>query len=114
VEYQSRLRQYVHLPQGEDIGPAGRSYQVQEKVLQHNGREILYLVTEACAVFCCDRSYNCQIGAVNVKGYIVRWKHKTNEKGEPISEVEPIEDEKVQQEIREILRKEQVWSVYFG
>ncbi len=112
--HQSRLCEYVHLPQGEDIGPPGRSYQLQEKVLEYNGREILYLVTEACAIFCCDGSYTSRIGSVNVKGYILRWRYKTNERGEPISEVEPIEDEKVQQEIREILRKEHVWSVYFG
>jgi len=39
-----------------------------------------------------------------VPGYLVGWKVSRNEKGEAVSEVEPIEDEKEREELRRIIR----------
>ena len=95
---------YAHLPEGKDIGFEGRSYSVTEGFLEYKGRKVLYLNAEASAISFCDRSYAMHLGSVNVKGYVVRWKYGTNEKGDPLSEVEPVADEQEQREISKLLR----------
>ena len=95
---------YAHLPQGEDIGFEERSYRVTEKLLDHQGRKVLYLLVEAADVTFCDRSYAMYLASVNVKGYVVRWKYETNEKSDALSEIEAIENEEEQREIGDILR----------
>src|SRR4030043_1798316 len=99
------LRQYVHLPGDMDIGFSERAYQAREEKLEYKGREILYHVVESTGFTCCDRSYTSHLTTIRVVGYITRWKYTTNEKGEAISETEPIEDKEAQQEVRQILRK---------
>jgi hypothetical protein len=95
---------YVHVAEGEDIGFEGRSYRVAEELLDYQGRKVLYLKSEASAVSFCDRSYAYYLGSMNVKGYVVRWKYGTNEKGETLSEIEPVTDEAEQREISKLLR----------
>ena len=95
---------YVHVTEGEDIGFEGRSYRIAEELLDYQGRKVLYLNSEASGVSFCDRSYAMHLGSINVKGYVVRWKYDANEKGEVLSEIEPIKDEDEQQEIIKLLR----------
>jgi hypothetical protein len=105
---------YTHLPEDRDIGFDGRSYSIKEGVLEYRGRRLLYLNTEASAVSFCDRSYAYHLGSINVKGYIMRWKFGTNEKGEMLSEIEPIDEETEKQEIIKLLRTNQnVSAVHF-
>lgn len=113
MEQGTQLRQFVHLPQDEDIGPLNRSYRVREGRLEHNGREILYIMVETTNVTFCDGSYASRLQTVNVEGYITRWKYKTNENGEAISELEPIDDKETQSEIRKILKKEYISNINF-
>ena len=40
----------------------------------------------------------------NVEGYIVKWKYKEDDDGQPVSEIEPIRDAINQKEIAEILK----------
>jgi len=95
---------YVHVTEGEDIGFEGRSYRLAEELLDYQGRQVLYLKSEASAVSFCDRSYAYHLGSINVKGYVVRWKYGTNEKGETLSEIESVTDEGEQREISQLLR----------
>jgi hypothetical protein len=105
---------YVHLPEDSDIGFDGRSYSLKEGVLEYGGRKILYLNTDASGISFCDRSYAYHLGSINVKGYVVRWKFGTNEKGEALSEIEPIADDSERQEIARILKAGyNVSAVYF-
>ena len=83
---------YVHLPQEEDIGPEGRSYSITENVINHNGRELFFLYVLASEISFCDRNYAPHIANINVKGYVVKWKYISNEKGETISEIDQIND----------------------
>jgi len=48
--------------------------------------------------------------SVNVRGYVTRWKYESNEKGEALSEIEPITDEEEQRAIRDLLRASQYMS----
>ena len=95
---------YTHVPEDEDIGFEGRSYSMAEELLDYKGRKVLYLNSEASGVSFCDRSYAMHLGSTNVKGYVVRWKYGTNEKGETLSEIEPVTDEGEQREISKLLR----------
>ncbi len=101
---------YAHLPQNEDIGFEGRSYSVTEGLLEYRGRSVLYLCAEASDVTFCDCSYASRLVSVNVRGYVTRWKYESNEKGEALSEIEPITDEEEQRAIRDLLRASQYMS----
>ena len=95
---------YAHVIEGDDIGFEGRSYRITEGLLDYQERKVLYLNSEASGVSFCDRSYAMHLGSINVKGYVVRWKYGTNEKGETLSEIEPITDEDEQREISKLIR----------
>lgn len=109
-----QIRQYVHLPEDMDIGFSERAYQAREEKLEYGEREILYHVVESTGFTCCDRSYTSHLATIRVMGYIIRWKYTTNEKGEAVSEIEPIEDKETQQEIRHALRKRLMINVNFS
>ena len=96
--------EYVHLPQGEDIGPEGRAYRATETVLEHNEKHILFLNSEASEISFCDGRYASSLSSINVKGYVVNWKYKEGEHGKPISHIEPVRDETAQEEITRILQ----------
>src|SRR4030042_119301 len=103
---EDELRQYVHMPEEEDIGFPERAYQViEEGKLEYKGLEVLYLIVKSTNFTCCDRILTSQLATVRVAGYIIRWKYGTNEKGEAISEIKTIKDKETQQEIARILRK---------
>lgn len=107
------MRQYVHLPEESEIGFSERAYQAREEKLDYKEREILYHIVESTGFTCCDRSYTSHLQTVRVLGYIIRWKYTRNEKGEAISEIEPIEDKEIQQEVRQILRQGLMINVNF-
>ncbi len=95
---------YGHLPQNEDIGFVERSYSATEGLLEYQGRNVLYLQVDASDVTFCDRSYAAHLASINVKGYATRWKYGTNERGEALSEIEPINEEEEKRAITELLR----------
>lgn len=109
----NQLRQYIHLPEDEDIGFLERAYRAIEEKLEYKGREILYLIVECTGFTCCDRSYTSRLETVRVVGYVIRWKYKTSEKGEAISEIELIGDKETQRDVRQMLQKRLILNVSF-
>lgn len=109
----NRVIRYVHLPQGEEIGFPERAYWATEERLEYKGRKVLYLIVDSTGNTLCGRSYIYRLETVRVVGYINRWKCETNEKGEVVSEIEPIEDEETQRGLRKILRDKHMQYVYF-
>ncbi len=109
----SLKHEYVHLPLGEDIHfLAGYYTPMKEERLQHNGREVLYVVGSACveAGCCGNRSGLYAI----VPGYVGSWQSRTNERGLPLSEVEPVVDDAAKREIAAVIKEiEYIWSVDF-
>ena len=95
---------YTHLPINEDVTCiAGYYIPLKEVRLKYNGREVLYVVGRAVIESSC-----CGIGCwgyVVVPGYITSWQNKTNEAGLPVSEVEPISDRTVRDNIRRIIEE---------
>jgi len=41
------MTEYIHLPESEDIGPEGRSYQIKEEILDYKGRKVFCVKAEA-------------------------------------------------------------------
>ena len=105
MDQKPQLLQHIHLEEDEDTGSLDRDYRITEGRLQYKGREVLYVISETAGFTCCDGSYSPRLETVNVIGYVVRWKYGTNEKGMPVSEIEPINEKDTKQEIREILKK---------
>ena len=59
-------------------------------------------IPRSSAISFCDRSYATHLGSIIVKGYVLKWKYDANEKGEPLSEIEPVTDEVEQREISKL------------
>jgi hypothetical protein len=83
-----------------------------EDRLPFEGREVLV----ATGVMVIDRSC-CGMGGCGfalVPGYVVGWKGAQNEKGDPVTEVEPVRGERERQALRGmILRSARVQQVNF-
>ena len=98
------MSRYTHLELNHDIeAPAGYYTPQKEVRLAYNGREVLYIVSQAVIdSSCCGTAdYNNAL----VPGYIARWQAERNKDGLPISEVEPITDKQARDKIRKIIRE---------
>jgi hypothetical protein len=96
---------YTHLELGKDIEIAIAGYYTPEREvrLPYKGREVLYVVGKAVVESSC-----CGTGSwiyAIVPGFIINWQYTRNEKGLPVSEVEPISDEAAQEKIRKLIEK---------
>ena len=107
------MNKYTHLELNTDIEALAGHYTPQKEVrLKYNGREVLYVISQAVIdASCCGvADFNCAL----VPGYIVRWQPETNKDGLPVSEVEPITDKVAQVKIRKIIQEtEDVSQVEF-
>ena len=107
------MADYTHLELNQHVDAlAGYYTPLKEIRLKYNGREVLYVVGEAVVeASCCgfqNRAY------VLVPGYLIHWKNKTNERGLPVSEVEPITDPQQQDNFKKIIREaEQIPQIDF-
>ena len=104
---------YLHQPLGEEVEAiAGRYVLEKELRLPFRGREALCLIGHAAFDTSCCGSGGC--GYAVVPGYIQAWKTRRNDKGEDISEVEPIREETARREIENLLKeREPVHQVHF-
>lgn len=97
-------RYFIHQSLNIEITSIGGHYLFTKEVrIPYNNRDILYVT--GCAVFdttCCGAG-GCAFA--NVPGYVLCWKEKTDSNGLFVSAVEHVTDIKIQNEIREIIRK---------
>ena len=100
---------YTHLELNTDISSIAGYYTPQKEIrLKYNNREVLYVVGRAVIESSC-----CGVGDWRyslVPGYILNWQGETNETGLPVSEVEPISDEKSRSDIRKIVKEMEIVS----
>ncbi len=95
---------YTHVHQASDpMLDDQRSTTSTERTLDYRGRTVLYIYTEASAISFCSASGASYAGNMVVGGYVVRWQYGANERGEPLSEIEPITDLAQQEEISRAL-----------
>jgi len=93
-------REYIHDPLNQPIDSiAGYYTPLKELKLMHGGREVLcimgYVAVESSHYMTGGGAY------ALVPGYIAKWKFKQSDDGRPVSEVEPVRDDKAQQRISE-------------
>ena len=99
---------YTHPKLGQEINAVGGHYVFTgERRTSYNGREILYFVGYAVLNFTCCGAGGCAY--VLVPGFIREWKYKKTSDDVFISQVEPIHDTKVQQEIRNFIQKKEIF-----
>ncbi len=81
---------------------AGGYVFVEEGRLVHRGKEVLYLLGLAGIEASCCGTGGCAF--VKIPGYILTWEKTRNARGQRISEVERIDGQAEQTEIRRILK----------
>ena len=96
------MSEYKHQEQGTEVRfIAGHYTIVEEQRIAHHGRELLVVVGIAVVESTCCGTQGCRF--LNVPGYVVAWKHRRTENGIPVSEVESVENEQAQADIRQLL-----------
>jgi len=101
------IREYIHEKMNQEIETISGHYMFYKEVrLLFNNREILCVV--GCAVI--DKSC-CGVGGCGyalVPGYIISWKSKIDDRGRPVSEVEPIRDQSTQQGVNQLIKQTEI------
>ncbi len=97
------IKEYSHELGKEILSISGRYKLEKEEKIEHNGREILYVIGNAVIDSSCCGDGGCRYAVV--PGFIVSWKSKTNEAGVQTSEVEPITEQILKERIRKIIEK---------
>ncbi len=107
------MSHYTHRPLGLEVHSISGYYTIdEEKRISFRGREVL--VARGCWAVensCCGTG-GC--GFALVPGYVLEWQTSRNERGEPVTEIEPVRDEEAKQALRRLIQEsEKVPQVNF-
>ncbi len=104
TSHQQAAPTYVHVHQAADPVLDDKRFTTStERTLDYGGRTVLYTYAEASAISFCSASGASYAGNMTVWGYVVRWQYGANDRGEPLSEIEPVLDRDEQEQISLIL-----------
>ena len=105
--------EYVHQGLNQEITAIGGHYVlVKEARLPYQGREVLYLVGHAAFDTSCCGPGGCAYALV--PGFVTNWHSDQTEEGLDISQLEPIENADIQNDIRRLIeRLETIQQVMF-
>jgi hypothetical protein len=100
------MSKYTHLELNLDVPTPSGYYTPQKEVrLKYDGREILYVLSQAVIESsCCGAN---DFNSALVPGYIVGWHIEKNKDGNSVSLVEPITDEPSRDAIRKIIKEKE-------
>ena len=105
-------RKYTHELNEEVQAFSGWYTLHKEERIEHMGMEFLYIVGDGVVESSCCGSGSCRYAFV--PGCIVEWKTRRNEDGLFTSLVKPIRDEKLQGELRKLIKsKEGITQIQF-
>ncbi len=107
------VREYTHLEPGLEVEGLSGHYTVDKEIkLEVGEREVLIILGSAMWDKSCCGIGGCRFATI--PGYIVDYKARTNNAGEPVSDVEVIDDEVLQKQIKkQIEASEYVQQVNF-
>jgi hypothetical protein len=107
------LNQYTHRPLGQEVRSISGYYAIdEEKRISFQGREVLLAKGSYMVESSCCGTGGC--GFALIPGYVLQWKASKNEKGEPVTEIEPVTDEEEKRALRKLVEQaEQVQQVNF-
>ena len=98
-------RIYTHELNREVQSVSGWYRLTKEQRIDVQGRKLLYVVGDAAIDSSCCGVGGCHYAVV--PGYILQWKQSSNEAGYQTTLVEPVRDEKIKDQLREMLFKEE-------
>lgn len=99
-------KEYVHDIQREVRSISGWYELEEEKILESEGREVLYTVGNGVVDSSCCGVGGCRFAVV--PGYILKLKTRQNDSGLWISEVEPVTDEAAKNRIKRLIEENEV------
>ncbi len=107
------MKNYTHTPLGEEMRAAAGGFSIEEETrLPFRGREVLLARGSMTVDSSCCGTGGC--GFVLIPGFLLRWKSSFNEKGEAVSDVEPVRDPEIREALKKIvLDEEKVQQVNF-
>lgn len=98
--------EYIHQPLNQEVIAIGGRYVLAKEVrLPFQERELLYLVGHAAFDSTCCGAGGCAY--VLVPGFVLSWKTQER-KGLAVSQVEPIHNQIVQGQVRQLIREKEV------
>jgi hypothetical protein len=98
--------EYIHQPLKQEVTAIGGHYVLVKEIrLPFQGRELLYLVGHAAFDGTCCGIGGCAYALV--PGFVLSWRTKER-KGLGVSQVEPIHNQVVQGQVRQLIRKKEV------
>jgi len=102
------ILEYIHRPLDQEITAIGGHYVVTDEVrFSIAGQELFYLKGYAVADTSCCGLGGCAF--VHVKGFVQDWKGAMSSEGLQISRYKNIEDEGLQEKIRDIIQSKEVF-----
>ncbi len=105
-------RQFVHALNEEYRSISGWYQLYKEEIVEQDGKKILFLLGEGMADSACCGSGGCRYALV--PGEVIDWKSSQDEEGRPISQVEPITDPMIREDVRRHIREtEDIMQVQF-
>lgn len=107
------LAEYIHYQLNEEVTAIGGHYVISKEVrLPVNDREVLYTVGYGVMDTTCCGTGGCAYATVH--GFVEKWRYRENSEGFAITEVEPITDEQLRNQLRiKIMGIEVVQQVNF-
>jgi hypothetical protein len=96
------MRRYTHGALGQEIEAIAGYYVIEtEDRVPFEGREVLVATGHMVLDNSCCGIGGC--GFAIVPGYVLRWKGSKNERDEAISEVEPVREDREQEDLRRLI-----------
>ena len=106
------VEEFTHLPLNEEIQySTGSIWLSEEVVMDYGDRQVLYVIGHSSAMGGCCAGWFPPHDYIHVIGYLLKWQYRTNENGCPVSQIEPIRDEAVREEIKQLLRRRHMIDV---
>ena len=104
---------YVHQELNQETVAIGGSFVLTREVrILFHGRDLFYLTGYGTFDTSCCGAGGCVYATV--PGFILEWKNKTNKERYLVSEVEPVRDKTMQEELRKLIQeKENVHQINF-
>ena len=97
------VREYAHEEMDQEVNAIAGYYTLDKEVrLPFGDREILYIVGSAVIDNSCCGVGGC--GFAIIPGYVVSWKSRVDDQGRYVSEVEPIENRSVKQDVSRLIQ----------
>jgi hypothetical protein len=102
------FKEYTHELHREVRSVSGGYTLDKEEAIKVGGKEVLYVVGNASVDSSCCGFWECRYALV--PGYVVRWKHKENGEGIPVSMVDTITDEHAKEELTRLIEEKEAVS----